>query len=53
MADVSLTEDDGTFVKIKSVSSIEGDVTLGNRKGKVYNLYDLEISLVWEGTGPD
>ena len=36
-------------MNVKEVTSIEGDVTLGNRKGKVYNLYDLTITLAWEG----
>ena len=40
---------DGLSANVKEVTSIEGDVTLGNRKGKVYNLYDLTIVLAWEG----
>lgn len=37
--------DDGTYVAVDSVSSIEGDVEVCQRKGKVISLFDLRIIL--------
>lgn len=34
---------DGTYVKVDSVSSLEGDVEVCQRKGKVISLFDLRV----------
>lgn len=34
---------------ITSVSSVEGDVDLGQRKGKLLTIYDCRIVAEWEG----
>ncbi|CAI4038086.1 hypothetical protein SMKI_04G4260 [Saccharomyces mikatae IFO 1815] len=40
---------DNKYAKIKSVSSIEGDCEVNQRKGKVISLFDLKITLLIEG----
>lgn len=36
-------------VEIESLTTFEGDVELGNRKGKLITIYDCQITLNWEG----
>lgn len=36
-------------IKVKKVDSIEGDVDVNQRKGKVLYFYDLKIKCCWEG----
>ncbi|PWN48171.1 hypothetical protein IE53DRAFT_389653 [Violaceomyces palustris] len=43
----------GGQVKIDSISSFEGDVELGNRKGKLITIYDCAMTLAWSGTTED
>lgn len=43
------TTEDGRSVEVKSVSSLEGDVEVCQRKGKVISLFDLRIILDIEG----
>lgn len=45
----SYKTDDGREVEVKSVSSLEGDVEVCQRKGKVISLFDLRIILNIEG----
>lgn len=45
----SYKTDDGRDVEVKSVSSLEGDVEVCQRKGKVISLFDLRIILNIEG----
>ncbi|CAI4342485.1 BAL_1a_G0010460.mRNA.1.CDS.1 [Saccharomyces cerevisiae] len=40
---------DKKYAKIKSVSSIEGDCEVNQRKGKVISLFDLKITVLIEG----
>lgn len=46
---LSAKKDDGTFVKVASVSSLEGDCEVCQRKGKVISLFDLRLILNIEG----
>lgn len=46
----SYKTDDGREVEVKAVSSLEGDVEVCQRKGKVISLFDLRIILNIEGT---
>ena len=42
--------EDGTgYAKVTEVEKIEGDVTVQSRKQKKFPLYELEITLKWEG----
>lgn len=43
-------EEDGTKVKIDSISSMDGDVDVNQRKGKVITLFDLKLKLEFSGT---
>jgi hypothetical protein len=36
-------------VEVESLANFEGDVELGNRKGKLITIYDCQITLNWEG----
>ena len=42
-------ETGGVSAKIKSVQSMEGDVDVSQRKGKVITLYDVKLQLEYEG----
>lgn len=39
--------------KIVEVTSVSGDCDLGQRKGKILTIYDLEVELKWEGKSKD
>ena len=42
--------EDGTgYAKVTEVEKIEGDVTVQSRKQKKFPLYELELTLKWEG----
>jgi activator of HSP90 ATPase len=43
-------EQDGQSVEIIKVKSIDGDIDLNQRKGKLINIYDLSFKLEWKGT---
>ncbi|CAK9785631.1 unnamed protein product [Cutaneotrichosporon oleaginosum] len=43
-------EGDGNTVSITSVTSVEGDCDLGQRKGKLLTIYDMEVSAKWAGS---
>jgi len=43
------SESDGTTVKIEKVLSVEGDVDVSQRKGKVLTLFDVKIQLEYIG----
>lgn len=36
-------------VEVESLAEFEGDVELGNRKGKLITIYDCQITLNWTG----
>ncbi|KAF9246336.1 activator of Hsp90 ATPase [Melanogaster broomeanus] len=40
-------------VRISSVSSVEGDVELGQRKSKLITIFDCKISMDWTGIASD
>ncbi|KAH3682611.1 hypothetical protein WICPIJ_006420 [Wickerhamomyces pijperi] len=46
--EVSASNDTQT-VKITNIPSIEGDVEVSQRKGKVISLFDIKMALHWEG----
>jgi len=31
--------------------TVEGEATVGNRKGKMYYIYELTVTVKWKGTG--
>ncbi|KAJ1035571.1 hypothetical protein NDA18_000349 [Ustilago nuda] len=49
----SLTVGKSGHVKIDRLSSFEGDVELGNRKGKLITIYDCSITYAWSGASDD
>lgn len=44
-----VVEGDGNSAQISSVTSVEGDCDLGQRKGKLLTIYDLEVAAKWTG----
>ncbi|PFH51683.1 hypothetical protein AMATHDRAFT_58444 [Amanita thiersii Skay4041] len=44
---------DAGVVSVSSVTDVEGDVELGQRKSKLITIYDTKISLKWTGTASD
>ena len=48
-ATYDLTKPQKGNVKIDSISHFEGDVELGNRKGRLITIYDCQLSLDWSG----
>ena len=48
---ISITGDkEGEVVSVSSVTDVDGDVELGQRKSKLITIYDCKISLDWQGT---
>ncbi|EPQ28172.1 uncharacterized protein PFL1_04499 [Pseudozyma flocculosa PF-1] len=43
----------GGSVKVDRLSAFEGDVELGNRKGKLITIYDCSITYAWSGQSGD
>jgi activator of HSP90 ATPase len=43
-------EDNGVSAKIEKVLSMDGDVDVSQRKGKVITLYDVKMQLEYEGS---
>eukprot|EP00842_Homolaphlyctis_polyrhiza_P006676 jgi/Hompol1/7009/HPOL_005164-RA len=41
--------ENGTKVSITEVTSVEGDVDLNQRKGKVISIFDIVLSMTWKG----
>ncbi|KAF9469372.1 activator of Hsp90 ATPase [Collybia nuda] len=51
---ISITGDkEGEVVSISSVTDVDGDVELGQRKSKLITIYDCKMSLKWSGTASD
>ncbi|KAG0235832.1 hypothetical protein BGW42_004675 [Actinomortierella wolfii] len=46
-------EKNGHSVKTKKVTSVEGDVDVNQRKGKIITIFDVAISLTFEGKTAD
>ena len=43
-------EEDGVSAKVSQVLSMDGDVDVSQRKGKVITLFDVNLKLEWQGT---
>lgn len=43
-------EEDGVTAKVEKVLSMDGDVDVSQRKGKVITLFDVKLQLEYEGT---
>lgn len=43
-------ENEKGSARITEVSKVNGDVDLNQRKGKIITLFDLSMTLLWEGT---
>jgi len=46
-------EEDGVKAKIDSVLSMDGDVDVSQRKGKVITIFDFKLSLEYSGNAKD
>jgi activator of HSP90 ATPase len=46
-------EDDGASAKIDSITGMEGDVDVNQRKGKVITLFDVRLELEYSGRSTD
>ena len=49
----SVTVGKSGHVKVDRLSAFEGDVELGNRKGKLITIYDCSITYAWSGASDD
>ena len=47
------SENDGVAAKITNVTSMDGDVDVSQRKGKVITLFDVKLQLEYEGMAKD
>ena len=47
---LSVTGDNGESVSIAEVTSVEGDVELGQRKSKLLTIFDCDVRAKWTGT---
>ncbi|KAH6908306.1 chaperone activator [Coprinopsis sp. MPI-PUGE-AT-0042] len=47
---LSVSGDDGESVSIAEVTSVEGDVELGQRKSKLLTIFDCDVRARWTGT---
>lgn len=45
-------EKDGVHAKVSKVLSMDGDVDVSQRKGKVITIFDVRLSLEWTGSVP-
>ena len=43
-------EEDGVSAKISKLSSVDGDVEVSQRKGKVITIFDVVLQLEYEGS---
>ena len=46
---ITTKSDNGAYAKIEKVLSVEGDVDVSQRKGKVITLFDVRIQLEFSG----
>jgi activator of HSP90 ATPase len=44
------TEEDGVTAKVSNLLTMDGDVDVSQRKGKVITLFDVKLQLEYEGT---
>ncbi|KAI3626793.1 AHA1 [Malassezia furfur] len=49
----SIPGEKDTSVSVERLSKFDGDVELGNRKGKLITIYDCSVTLNWTGASPD
>jgi len=45
----SVSDEEAGEVRIDELSSFDGDCELGNRKGKLITIYDVQVGLGWVG----
>lgn len=45
-----ISSDSEAMVKIKKLDTIDGDVNVNQRKGKLFYFFELKISGFWKGT---
>jgi len=50
---ISVKGDGEELVKVSDVTTMDGDVELGQRKSKLITIYDVRIELKWEGKASD
>ncbi|KAI9092189.1 activator of Hsp90 ATPase [Phlyctochytrium arcticum] len=43
-------ESDGVKVEIKEVTDLSGDADINQRKGKIITIFDIALTVTWEGT---
>lgn len=43
------TEEDGVTAKISKLTSMDGDVDVSQRKGKVITIFDVKLNLEYQG----
>lgn len=49
----STTTSAGTTVSIDSITKVDGDCDLNQRKGKIMGIFDVSIVMAWSGTNKD
>ncbi|KAJ7782704.1 activator of Hsp90 ATPase [Mycena metata] len=50
---ISVTGKDTEVVAISSVTDVDGDIELGQRKSKLITIYDCKVVCAWSGTASD
>lgn len=53
LVDQSVALSSKASVKVDDLSAFDGDVELGNRKGKLITIYDCSVTLTWSGEAED
>ncbi|KAH9828243.1 Activator of Hsp90 ATPase, N-terminal [Teratosphaeria destructans] len=49
---IKASKDDGTAAEVSKVLSMDGDVDVSQRKGKVITIFDVKLQLEWTGKAP-
>eukprot|EP01120_Amphizonella_sp_Union-15-10_P008490 TRINITY_DN3062_c0_g1_i1.p1 TRINITY_DN3062_c0_g1~~TRINITY_DN3062_c0_g1_i1.p1 ORF type:complete len:336 (-),score=74.95 TRINITY_DN3062_c0_g1_i1:7-1014(-) len=50
---VQVPTEDSSIVTFSSLESVKGEITLNNRKRRVFYLYELEVKVLWSGSTAD
>jgi len=53
LTSISITGKDTEVVAISSVTEVDGDIELGQRKSKLITIYDCKVVCAWSGTASD
>ncbi|KAJ7099590.1 activator of Hsp90 ATPase [Mycena belliarum] len=53
LTSISITGNDTEVVAISSVTDVDGDIELGQRKSKLITIYDCKVVCAWSGTASD